>query len=126
MSLYKAHEKGARIIGICSGGDLQEFCAKHAYNCILVPGGNPPRTQLAFSVVQLVHIFVQLGLCSPKRLDEIKSANELLVSATDTIKTEARKLADFLDGKVGVFYSSARYEGVAIRARQQFEENSKY
>lgn len=126
MSLYKAHEKGARIIGICSGGDLQEFCAKYSYNCILVPGGNPPRTQLAFSVVQLVNIFVQLGFCSPKRLDEIKSANELLVSASDTIKTEARKLADFLDGKVGVFYSSARYEGVAIRARQQFEENSKY
>jgi glucose/mannose-6-phosphate isomerase len=126
MSLYKAHEKGARIIGICSGGDLQEFCAKNSYNCILVPGGNPPRTQLAFSVVQLVNIFVQLGLCSSKRLDEIKSANELLVSASDTIKTEARKLADFLDGKVGVFYSSARYEGVAIRARQQFEENSKY
>jgi hypothetical protein len=80
----------------------------------------------SFFSAGLVNIFVQLGLCSPKRLDEIKSANELLVSTSDTIKTEARKLADFLDGKVGVFYSSARYEGVAIRARQQFEENSKY
>ncbi len=126
MSLQKAHSKGARIIGICSGGDLETFCRTNSYDCILVPGGNPPRTQLAYSIVQLVNIFVQLGLCSSKRLEEIKSANELLVSANDFIKKEAVELANFLEGKVGVFYSSARYEGVAIRARQQFEENAKF
>ena len=126
ISLHKAHVKGARIIGICSGGDLAAFCKANSYDYILVPGGNPPRTQLAYSVVQLVNIFVQLGLCSAYRLEAIKRAQRLLVTSTDLIKKEANDLADFLDGKVGVFYSSSRYEGVAIRARQQFEENAKY
>ena len=29
-------------------------------------------------------------------------------------------------GKVGIYYSETKYEGVIVRARQQFDENSKY
>lgn len=126
ISLEKAHEKGAHIIGICSGGDLSTFCSANGYNCILVPGGKPPRTQLAFSVVQLVNIFAQLGFVSSEKLDLIRSARDLITRESESIKNKALDLARFLEGKVGIFYSSARYEAIAIRARQQFEENSKY
>lgn len=126
ISLEKAHEKGAHIIGICSGGDLSAFCTAKGYNCILVPGGKPPRTQLAFSVVQLVNIFAQLGFVSSDKLELIRSARDLIIKENESIKNKALDLARFLEGKVGIFYSSARYEAIAIRARQQFEENSKY
>jgi glucose/mannose-6-phosphate isomerase len=126
MSVYKAHEKGAYIIGICSGGDLESFCRSNNYPVVIVPGGNPPRSQLAFSLIQLVNIFSQLGYMNPASIDQLLSAKALIEDKKAEIDSEARRIASFMDGKVGVIYSSAPYEGVAIRARQQFEENSKY
>lgn len=123
--IYSAHAKGAHIIGICSGGDLKAFCEKNDYDCVVVPGGNPPRTQLAFSVVQLTSVFVKLGLAPEKLIDEIRSAHDLLVSESGSIHEKAQLLADHLYSKVGVIYCGPKYEGVAIRARQQFNENSK-
>lgn len=125
-AVYKAHEKGARIIGISSGGALVDFCQQHHFDCIQVPGGNPPRTALAFSIVQLITIFIRLGLASTQRLEELKKGHDLIVRESEAIHAEAKKLASYLNGKVGVLYSGPEYEAVATRARQQFNENSKY
>ena len=125
-AIYTAHDRGARIIGISSGGAMVDFCAKKGYDCIQVPGGSPPRAALAFSVVQLVTVFVQLGLASEERLTEIKRAQELLVEQEANIHEIGKQLAQFLYGKVGIIYSGPDYDGIAIRARQQFNENSKY
>lgn len=126
ISVEKAKDKGAHIIGICSGGALQSFCEDNNYDCVIIPGGKPPRTQLAFSVIQQINIYIQLGLIDAKYLQNITSSIDLLNTETENIKAEALRLAKFLDKKVGIIYSAAKYEGVAVRARQQFEENSKY
>lgn len=123
--IYDAHKLGAHIIGICSGGELNDFCVREGYDCVVVPGGNPPRTAVAFSIVQLTNIFVQLGFAGTEKLAEIKNSHALLLAETGEIHAEAKKLASFLNGKVGIFYSGPFYEGVAVRARQQFNENSK-
>lgn len=126
ISIEKAHQQGARIIGIGSGGELKAFCDSNGHESVVVPGGQPPRTQLAYSVVQLVNIFSQLGLISASKLDEIRTSRDLIHANNEEIKQKAKVLADFMDHKVGIFYAGARYEGIAVRARQQFEENSKY
>lgn len=125
FALYEAHEKGAHIIGICSGGIVQEFCAKNGYDCIVVPGGNPPRTALAFSMVVLTSILVRLGYAHADRLSEIELGKQLIVSNLDSIQEEAKKIAAFLHGKVPIIYAGANYEGITVRAKQQFNENSK-
>jgi glucose/mannose-6-phosphate isomerase len=124
-TLHKSHEKGAHIIGICSGGEVQSFCAENKYDCVIVPGGNPPRTALAFSVVQLMNLFIQLGFMSPDRLKEIQESKAFLEVSMTQIKTEAKKLAGFIKDTVPVFYAASKYEAAVIRARQQFNENSK-
>ena len=126
ISVAKSHEKGAYIIGITSGGEMEKFCRSNNYPVVIVPGGNPPRSQLAFSLIQLVNIFSQLGYFHESALDEVRSAMNLITSKREEIHTEAKSIAKHMLGKVGVIYSTARYEGVAIRARQQFNENSKY
>jgi glucose/mannose-6-phosphate isomerase len=123
--IHEAHKRGAHIIGICSGGDLKEFCIENGFDCVIVPGGNPPRTQLAFSMVQLLNILVKLRLINASVLDEIQKSYELIKNELSTIYSDAERLAEFLQGKVGIIYSGPKYEGVAIRARQQFNENSK-
>lgn len=124
-SIGEAHKKGATIIGICSGGKLETFCKQWSYDCIIIPGGNPPRTALAFSIVQLVYVFAQLKLITTAKLNQFTSAAELIKFNTKNIHTEAKQLADFINGKEVLIYSEAKDEGVAIRARQQFNENSK-
>jgi len=125
IAMEEAHQRGAQIICICSGGQLQQFAADHTYDCILVPGGNPPRTALGFSIVQLTAIFIQLGLADQQRLVEIQSGRQLILSELEGIHSEAKKIAAFLYGKVPAIYAGADYEAISIRAKQQFNENSK-
>lgn len=122
----EAKNRGAHIIGITSGGEMKAFCEANNYDVVIVPGGNPPRSATAFSIVQLMNIFVQLGLINAIRLSEIRSSHSLLLEHTATIHQLAKDIAHFLYGKVGVIYSGPAYESIAIRARQQFNENSKY
>ncbi len=126
MSIQEAHEVGCHIIGICSGGSLADFCKTNQYDYVLVPGGNPPRSALAFSVVQLLDILSKLGLISTTSLIQMNDSVALLNKENQKIHQIAKELADFLFGKVGIYYSETKYEGVIVRARQQFDENSKY
>lgn len=125
QAIEESIERGAHIIGICSGGGLEIICREHNFDVIVVPGGNPPRTALAFSLVQLLNIFASLGMIDRKRLDEMAASKELIVREENQIKSIARELAAFLQGKVGILYGTGKYESVLIRARQQFNENSK-
>ncbi len=121
----EGRKNGAAIIGICSGGKLQLFCNQWDYDCIIIPGGTPPRTALAFSIIQLVHIFGELNLIEKTKLKEFTTAKAVLISNIDEIHREAKQLADFINGRELIIYSEAKDEAVAIRARQQFNENSK-
>lgn len=120
-----AIHKKAQVTAICSGGELASRCETNGFDYIQVPGGNPPRTALAFSLVQLLAIFHKKGLVSSNGLSEIANAGTLILTEKSFIQDEARKLAKFLHGKVPVLYASTAYEPVLIRARQQFNENSK-
>jgi glucose/mannose-6-phosphate isomerase len=125
-AIEAAHKKGATIVGICSGGTLETFCQSNGFDFIKVPGGNPPRTALAFSLVQLLHIFAETGMASTDRLKEMEAGRDLILSEQETIHMKAQGLAEHLHQKVGVIYGTTAYEPILIRARQQFNENSKY
>ena len=121
----KAAKAGARVVGVCSGGDLFRFCQEHAFHVVKVPGGNPPRSALAFSVVQLVNILESAKLISTGHLEKLKACKPLLSSELEGIKATAKKLAKLAHQHVTILYASTDYEAVAVRARQQFNENSK-
>lgn len=125
ISLEKAKENGALIIGICSGGNLEDFCKSNGFDVVKVPGGNPPRSAVAFSIVQITNILVQFGLIDFSALKKLEIARDLINENVTFIHEEAKHLAAFLKDKVGVFYSVTKYEPILIRARQQFNENSK-
>lgn len=74
-AVREAKERGSHIIGITSGGEMESFCKENNYDCIVVPGGNPPRSQVAFSIIQLLNIFVGLNIIGSHFLDEIGRAH---------------------------------------------------
>ena len=53
IAIEEAKTRGCHIIGICSGGKLEKFCKNNRYDCIVVPGGNPPRSALALSLIHI-------------------------------------------------------------------------
>lgn len=126
IAIEEADSKGSHIICICSGGKLEVFCLEKNYDCIIVPGGNPPRSALAYSVIQLLHIFSALGFVSQDHKKSMLHGGELIVKEKESIHELAKEMASHLYQKVGIYYAEAKYEGVIVRARQQFNENSKY
>jgi glucose/mannose-6-phosphate isomerase len=124
-AVKQAAKLGAKIVGVCSGGELFKFCQDKVFHVIKVPGGNPPRTMLAFSVVQLVNILANAKIIPADALTKIDKCRNLLNKELVAIKEEAKKLANFAHNKQLVFYSTNNHEATIIRARQQFNENSK-
>jgi glucose/mannose-6-phosphate isomerase len=124
-ALKKCQEKGSEIAAVTSGGELKRICVLNNYNHILIPGGNPPRTCLGYSLTEQLFILVKYNILPQSAIEELKLAIELLKSNNFDIKKEARLVAQNLFGKIPVIYSTDKFEPVSIRFRQQLNENSK-
>jgi len=124
-ALEDAHQKGAHIICISSGGKVIDFAKVNGIDHIIVPGGMPPRSCLGYSLVQQLYIMNRLGLVSGLPLENLNAAIQLLKNEQENIKVEARNYAKQMAGKKAVLYINAWMEPVAIRWRQQINENAK-
>lgn len=117
---------GAKVVVIASGGKLIEKAKAHGLDYILLPGNWPsPRACLGYSLVQQLFILNKLGLISQRSLKQVEKAAALLESQQPDIRKKAKKLADQLNGKMPVIYTTDRMESVAVRFRQQVNENAK-
>ncbi len=123
--MKQAHEKGAMIFCITSGGTVEEFAKKNGCGSIIIPGGMPPRACLGYSLTQLIFIFIHCGLLSANHIANLEKGAELIATKQNDIVALAKNIAAFLLGKTPVIYSTTLYEGVAVRFRQQLNENAK-
>lgn len=124
-AIKAAAKKGATIVGITSGGELLKFCQANNYGVVKVPGGNPPRAMVAFSVIQLINILAGASVLANDALQLIEGCKTLLTKELVSIKNQAKELAKFAHKKHLIIYSPTNLEGVAIRCRQQVNENAK-
>lgn len=124
-AMQQALSKKAQIICVTSGGKILDIAKQFQLDCIVIPGGNPPRSCIGYSLVQLIKIIQFNGFVKTDFLNEIKNSIQLLNTEKENIKTEALSIAKILFGKIPVIYSLGSCEGVAVRFRQQINENSK-
>lgn len=127
LSAYeKLKDTGAQIIVVASGGKLIENAQKDGFDFIQLPNNWPsPRACLGFSIVQQLGILTRLGIIPSYHLTQIASASTLIAEHVETIREKAEKIAGLLIGKTPVIYSTDRCESVAVRFRQQINENAK-
>jgi glucose/mannose-6-phosphate isomerase len=127
-----ARKRGAKVIGIASGGELARICSGSGLPCVIVPGGQPPRASTGYLLMPMVAILERLGLIG----DQASARQECLAvleaqaqeygpqSRTDA--NRAKQLAALMHCKVPIIYASAPTFGVvACRWRTQLNENSK-
>ncbi len=124
-AMHQALDKGARVVCITSGGTMLDLAKARGLDHIVIPGGNPPRTMLAYSLTQQFIVLKHFGIIKSDFLASIARAAEQLKADQEAIKAEAKDLAEKLFGKRAIIYSEASTEAVCIRFRQQLNENSK-
>jgi glucose/mannose-6-phosphate isomerase len=123
--LKLAIEKEAHIVCISSGGKISEIAKEKNFSLITIPGGMPPRSCIGYSITQIFKVFEFYKIIEPNALNEIEKSIVLLEKETENIKTIAKNAAEFLNNKLPVIYTLGNTEAVAIRFRQQINENAK-
>jgi glucose/mannose-6-phosphate isomerase len=124
-ALQKGLKLGATVICITSGGKIAEIAKKKKVDCVLLPAGMPPRACIGYSMLQIVNALVHFGLIKNTLEKDIKSSIALLDAEEKDLRKKAKVIATKLNGKLPIIYSSADFEGMAVRFRQQLNENSK-
>ncbi|MCC5917762.1 MAG: bifunctional phosphoglucose/phosphomannose isomerase [Cryomorphaceae bacterium] len=120
-----AHHRGCMVAALSSGGKLVDFAKKHNLNHFIVPGGNPPRSMLGYSLVLLFAYMEHYELAKTGVSEWTKSASELLRNEHDAANAEALKIAEVFKNKIAVVYACDGMGALATRVRQQLNENSK-
>ncbi|ACE06410.1 hypothetical protein Aasi_1065 [Candidatus Amoebophilus asiaticus 5a2] len=118
-------KKKASMIVITSGGELQRMAQEHAIDVLPLPKFLPPRASLDHAIVHLLFILYFHHLISWEFVSEIQSAIQIISDKQASIQTEAEQVAKKIKGYLPVIYTTTPYESVAIRFRQQLNENSK-
>ncbi len=118
---------GAKIVCISGGGKLIALAKEKGYDYVQMPGDWPsPRACLGYSLVQQLYVLYKLNIIGKTVIDQVKSSIDLIKYDQDEIKNKAEKIAALIKGKIPVIYTTDRMEAVAVRFRQQINENSKY
>ena len=124
-ALKKCQEKNAEIAIITSGGKLKIIAEKNNYPKIIIPEGHPPRAMFGYSFTELFYILNHYKIIDDSFKYDFKKAIKLLDNKKVNIQKEATYLAKKIHKKTPIIYVANGFEGVAIRFRQQLNENSK-
>ncbi|MBK8079497.1 MAG: bifunctional phosphoglucose/phosphomannose isomerase [Saprospiraceae bacterium] len=121
-----ALQKKCRIVCLSSGGTIEKEALKNNIPFVAVPAGYPsPRACLGFSVVLQLAILLKYNLIKSSLFEHIQIATDLIKFEQDEIQNKAKTIAQQLSGKFVAIYSTDRFEPVALRFRQQLNENAK-
>lgn len=124
-ALQWAIDKEANIVCVSSGGKLSALAQENNWPIISIPGGYPPRAAFGFSLVQLLRIATVYGLTKTPWEEQVTNAMNHMVENQEQISNQAHQLAEAIQNRIPVIYSSNWLEGVATRWRQQINENAK-
>ena len=123
--LAQAEAKNAVITCVTSGGKLEKIAQTNNYNHIIIPGGHPPRGAFGFGFPPLFCLLKHYKVIKNDYTSQFKNAVNTIDKAEHNIIKEATAATHKLFNKTPVIYADANYEGVAVRFRQQINENSK-
>lgn len=117
--------RGYHPVVITSGGKLQQVAEKQNWDLILIPPGLPPRACVGYSSLQIFFVLKYFGLIDDSFITDALSTARLLTNAQASIKAETQALAQKLLNKILILYAEDTYESIALRIKQQINENSK-
>ena len=125
FALEKCQAKGAEIAVITSGGKLKTIAEEYNYTKIIIPGNQPPRAMFGYAFTELFFMLNHYNLIDDSFKSDFEKAIALLDTEKSDIQKQAMDLAKKIYKQTPVIYVANGFEGVAVRFRQQINENSK-
>jgi len=124
-ALEKCQARGAEIAVITSGGKLKTIAEENKYNKIIIPGNQPPRAMFGYAFTELFFMLNHYGIIDDSFKADFDKAICLIDTEKADIQKQAMDLAKKMYKQTPVIYVAKGFEGVAVRFRQQLNENSK-
>lgn len=124
-ALEKCQARGAEIAVITSGGKLKTIAEENKYNNIIIPGNQPPRAMFGYAFTELFFMLNHYGIIDDSFKSDFDKAINLIDTEKADIQKQAMDLAKKMYKQTPVIYVAKGFEGVAVRFRQQLNENSK-
>ena len=121
----EALDRNAEVAVITSGGQMLSIAQDHGLNALVVPGGNPPRSMMGYSVTGLMAYMDFYGLNTPDYKSAWQEAIDKMKAEADEFYSKAEAYAQQLHGRYPVVYSTDGLAALAERIRQQLNENAK-
>ena len=120
------HAAGAVVVCVTSGGKLADFARANGLDTVALPSGwSSPRACLGFSIGAQAGVLAAHGVLKRSALAELKKSSRLLSKSATEIRNQAQLLANSIAGKMPIIYAPDHLESVALRWRQQINENAK-
>jgi len=124
-ALEKCQSRNTEICIITSGGKLKTIAEENNYNHIIIPGGHPPRAMFGYAFTELFYVLNHYGIIDDSFKSNFSKSILLLDSEKEDIQNKAMELAKKMYKQTPIIYVAQGFEGVAVRFRQQINENSK-
>ena len=124
-TMLQAKDKKANIVCISSGWKIFEFARENNLNLISLPDWMMPRACYTYSLVAQFFLLEKLWLLNINIKNEINNIINLIRENESDFKNIAINLAKSIDNKTPLIFADSTMEPVAIRFRQQLNENSK-
>lgn len=130
---YRAYRRGAKVVGVSSGGFLEEMCHILDLPHIKVPGGYQPRAALG-SMLSSTLAFLESNVVRSGRLEReleetVNVLSKLRSRFDPSVTVEdgnlPKHIAEKIYGKTPIIYGWEPIPSVAFRWKTQFNENSK-
>ncbi len=126
-----AQRRKCMVFCVSSGGALLQNAERLGVPYLRVPGGMPPRAALPYLFTTLLLYMEKSGLISGAS-EELSEATALLekigvanAPEKPTVENYTKALALNIGNTSPIVYGFGFYRGVAMRFKQQFNENSK-
>jgi len=126
-----ARDKGAKIVGISTGGNLSEKMTELELDLVTIPSGFQPRAALAFSMVPMLFLLQKMGLIGTETINQLPDAASLIKSIRDRYGKQSDDnptftLAQQIYKTIPVIYGETDATGtLAVRFKGQLSENAK-
>ena len=133
LSAFKnGFQKRCKIIGISSGGKLEEFCNGREVPHIKIPSNYPPRTATGYILFSSILALKNIGILNFDLDAEIQDSISVTDELRNHVKKEkketeniAKQIAKKIHGLIPQIYGFNEYVPIARRWCTQFNENSK-
>ena len=130
-SFVDALNRQCMVFCVSSGGNLVKYAKKLSVPYVEVKGQMPPRAAMPHMLLPLLTCTEKIGL-TPKFTEDLLETTKLLEKvSTNNAPSKpasenfAKTLAQNLDRVAPAVYGFGLYRGVALRYKQQFNENAK-